>query len=347
MYTIKNKNSVTGTVPFPCFLQNYLFFTALILMFFLFSGRALGENIRVNIIDTIEISKERPSGASNQIGYNDSVMILMDRDTRFLRGIEIELTAPQLWLAYNGSLAVSLYALHGRNSAKGHVDLDARQIRMDVMANRIQTVYQIPLRKDSNLRNTPYSAVLPEMLSGEFPVLLRIMPIIKDVAEDVQNMKFHLNVKPIFNSEGSARINIHYPVNLQNKPYTMLIDDIIIENPNEEQLLKEGSHHLILISDFYRNESRRFVIERGKTVELNINMQDLTPIILFEAPNNARIFLDNVRFTNTASPKPVETGPHEIKIQLSDYTIIKSVYIQKGKTYRISFTVDIIVQEEE
>jgi hypothetical protein len=312
------------------------------------SLRLGAEEIRVNIAEAVELSKEKPQGASFQLGCADAALISLDRDTRFFSGVELELSAPQLWLNSQDGLAVILYSNPEKPPVKGVSDISATQLRMDALANKIQTVYQVPLKQNHTLRNTPYVTVLSNVVSPQdFPVVFRIMPIVRDIGEDVQNMRFQLTAKPILTNEGAVKINIRYPPALQNKPYTALIDDRVTEHPEDEHLLKEGPHHLMLISNDYRNESRRFILERGKTIDITITLQDLTPLILFETPDNAKIFLDNVRFAASLAPKPVEPGSHEVKIQVSDYTIIKSIYARKGKTYRIAFTVDLDVSEED
>jgi hypothetical protein len=313
-----------------------------------FSPSALfAENIRVNIAETLELTKEKTSGGVLQLGAGDSAAVFLDNDTRFFRGIEVELTAPQLWLANHGSLAMAIYTAPSKLPVRGTQEFTAVQLRADVIAARIQSVYQIPVRKNHNLRSSAYAAVTPETLPGEFPVIIRLMPLVKDLSEEVQNMKFQLNIRPLLSDEGSARINIRFPPKLQNKPFTMLIDDKLIENPQGEHIFREGEHHLMLISNDYRNESRRFLVERGKTVELNIALQDVTPLLIFEAPDNSRLFLDNIRVTSAQAPKPVEAGVHEVKLIMSDYTIIKTIFVQKGKTYRVAFTFDLSVVEEE
>jgi len=101
------------------------------------------------------------------------------------------------------------------------------------------------------------------------------------------------------------------------------------------------------VSGDYRNESRRFIPERGKTRELNIALQDLTPLLVFETPGNAKVFVDGVRLNNAAVPRTVETGTREVKIRVSDYTMIKTVFVRRGKTYRIAFKVDTDVAGED
>jgi hypothetical protein len=202
------------------------------------------------------------------------------------------------------------------------------------------------------MKNTPYVTVIGSnaLPPSAFPLVYRIMPIVPRVDEEIEEMRFQLSVKPLINDDGTVKINVKYPTvqsNSGNKPYTTLIDDKVIEHIDEEQTIKEGEHHLMIVSNDYRNESRRFIVERGKTVEINLTLQDITPLILFETPDNAKIFLDNERISSRVTPRPIDPGPHEVKIQVSDYTIIKTIFVRKGKTYRIAFMVDLDVSEED
>jgi hypothetical protein len=160
-------------------------------------------------------------------------------------------------------------------------------------------------------------------------------------------MTFQLSVKPIFSDEGAVRFIPRYPEQLQGRPFTVLIDDVLVENPSIELLLKEGEHHLVILSEDYRNESRRFMVERARVLELAVELQDPTPLIILESPENTRVFLDNRLVRNESEAIPVEPGVHEVKFQVSDYAITKSITVQRGKTYRIALTVDVSVSESD
>jgi hypothetical protein len=323
-----------------------------ILYFFLVSG-LFAENINVKIADIIEVSKDKTQSNAVQLTHDSAAIISLDKDTRFLRGIELTLSAPQTWLNHPDSLAIVIYSNVGKIPAKGTAArMEATQLKTETLANKIQTIYQVPLTKNHNMRSTPYVTVISSnaLSALSFPLLYRIMPIVPQVDEEIEDMRFQLTVKPLINDEGAVKINVKHPI-AQNKaaykPYTTLIDDRVIENIEEEQIIKEGEHYLMIISNDYRNESRRFILERGKTMEINITLQDITPLILFETPDNAKIFLDNVRISPTVTPRPIEPGPHEVKIQVSDYTIIKTIFVRKGKTYRVAFMVDLDVTEDD
>jgi hypothetical protein len=126
---------------------------------------------------------------------------------------------------------------------------------------------------------------------------------------------------------------------------SILIDDRLIENSDEEQLLREGEHNLVVVSEDYRSVSLRFVAERAKILEVQVELQDPTPLIIFEYPENARIFLDNVLVRDPQQPHTVEPVLHEVRFQVSDYSIIRPVTVQKGKTYKVALSVDVDITE--
>ncbi|MDR1955992.1 MAG: hypothetical protein LBQ30_03980 [Treponema sp.] len=320
-----------------------------ILVWFLFTGFYLqAESIRVLIAGDMQVSLQHPEGVSLPLSHVSSVIIALDQDTRFFRGVSLELTVPQTFLPHRGSLAIALYADLDTIPEPGIADVAGRQISFEPVPNKIQTVYQIPLKTAHGLRTTPYVSVPTGIIPpSSFPILFRLMPVIKGLSAEIEAMVFQLQVKPILTNEGAVRIRFRYPEQLPGRPFILLIDDVLIERHLEEQLLREGEHHLVILSDDYRNESRRFLVERGKILELTIALQDPTPLIIFEAPENARIYFDNEPVDHTAGPYPVEPGSHEVKFEMSDYSIIRPLQVQKGKTYKVALTVDVTISESE
>ncbi|MDR3114064.1 MAG: hypothetical protein LBU25_00920 [Treponema sp.] len=306
------------------------------------------ESIRVLITGDMQVSLHNPEGVSMPLSYVSSALITLDQEVRFFRGIALELTVPQTFLPYYGSLAIVLYADLDTIPGPGIVDMGGRQISFELVPNKIQTVYHIPLRTAHGLRTTPYTSVPTGIIPPTaFPLLFRLMPVIKGLSEAIESMVFQLQVKPILTNEGAVRIGFRYPEQLPGKPFILLIDDVLIERPEEEQLLREGEHHLVILSEAYRNESRRFLVERGKILDITIELQDPTPLISFEAPENTRIYFDNEPVEDTHRSYPVEPGGHEVRFQMSDYSIIRPLVVQKGKTYKVALTVDVLVSESE
>jgi hypothetical protein len=317
---------------------------------FIFIIPLYAEEFRVQPGGVLEVSQEETAAVS--LPYNGSALIYLGEDWRFFRGIELELSAPAEWLSHRGSLAAAAYAdLEPRQAARftpGEIlDLSGTRFYYEPLPGKLQTVYQIPLYEGHGMRSGPYALVPPgHVAPPSFPILFRLSPAIKGIGEELERMSFRLSVKPILGDRGAVRLHFRYPQQLPDKPFTLLIDDQVIDRPLEELLLKEGEHHLLVLSDDYRNESRLFLVERAKVLELNIELQDPAPLLIFEGPEGAVVFLDNEAVEGT-DPVPVEPGTHEVRFQVSDYSISRTIRVQRGKTYRIAMTVDVDIAESD
>lgn len=307
-----------------------------------------GESFRTIVAGSVEVTPDNQTGNTISVGINSSVLINIGEETRFFRGIEIEISAPQTWLSYRGSLVIAVYNNLTPKISDGIADLNGSRIAFEPLPGKLQTIYQIPLRQTHGLRTTPYVTVPTGVVPIDtFPVLFRLSPAVKGLNAELESMTFNFIIRPVLSDEGAVRLIPRYPPQLRGKPFTLLIDDEIVENISGNRILKEGEHHLVILSEDYRNESRRFIVERAKTLDLYIELQDPTPLIIFEGPENAVIFLDNVPVSRNREPVAVEPGQHEAKFQIGDYTVIRTLTIQRGKTYRVSLEVDLTVNEED
>jgi hypothetical protein len=312
---------------------------ALLILFAL--SPVFAETVKAAPYERLVIDAEGTEAVTAVFSENHAVILDIDGDTRFLRGLELELTTSQSTFTHN-AFTVSFYS-EIREADEG--EWEGSQVFTENLAGKIESVYHIPFRHNSGFRRTPYVSLLPEPI-GEtaFPLLIRVTPAKTPTDEPAQ---FHLSAKPVPGDEGAVKLTIRYPQLLPDRPVSVLIDDEVADNIADIHFLREGEHHLIIISEDYRTESRRFFVDRGKTTEIAITLKDTVPLLLFEAPDRALIFINNRRVVTTSTPYPIEPGTYDIKIQVGDYTIIKTVQIQKGKTYRIAFTMDLSVSEME
>jgi len=320
----------------------------LLILLSLLTTRVQGESVRTMVSGIHRVSLAHQEGSTITLSYTGSTVIQIEGDARFFRGIQIELTASQSFLPYHDSLAAVIYNELNRIPEPGVADLECRQIVMDTLPAKIQTIYQIPLREGHGLRTSPYATVLTGVQSpSSFPLLFRLVPVIKAIPDELERIVFTLNVKPILSEEGALRINFRYPEGLRDRPMTVMIDDEPIRNPGEERFLKEGEHRLVIQSEDYRGQSSRFVIERAKTLDLLVELQDTRPRLIFEYPENAVVFLDNAPLPNSRNSMAVEPGLHEVRIQIGDYTIIRPLTVQRGRTYRIALSVGVEITEND
>jgi len=118
---------------------------------------------------------------------------------------------------------------------------------------------------------------------------------------------------------------------MKDKPFTVLIDDAVIPDSTKTLILKTGEHHLGVISEDFRTESRTFIIERAQTFDLSITLRDTTPVLLFEAPENTKVYLDDTPISTLGETMATEPGPHTVRFQVGDYSVVKQLTIEKGK----------------
>ena len=319
-----------------------------VILVFLVSIQLHAEPLRIMLAATHDVSISNPEGTTTRMSYIDSVAIKLGGDLRFLRGVQLDLTSPQKFLSYRGSLAAVFYRNLSQTPQPGVADVNADQVSIEVIPDKIQNTWQIPLRTNHGLRSSPY-VIIPvnHIPASSFPILFRIMPVFKGISDELENMVFQLHVRPILGDEGAIRLKFQYPEKLKDQPIMTLIDDNLLENPGEELLLKEGEHHLVVLSEHYRSINRRFIVEKAKVIDLLVELQDPTPLLIFESPENARIFVDNVAVANPSIPYPVEPGHHEVRFQVSDYSIVRPVTVQWGKTYKIALSVDVDITEND
>ena len=306
------------------------------------------ESFRTIVEGTLDVTTDRQTEPSVSINIDGAVLINLSADVRFIRGVELEITAPQAWLPLRGSLIMMMHNSLNPKIAANVTDFTGSRVAFEPLPSRLRIIYQIPIRQRHGLRTTTTITVPSPVINPEsFPILFRLMSIEKGASPAFDQLKFNVTARPILSDEGAVKLVMRYPPQQRNKPFTVLIDDNVISGISEEIVLREGEHHLVILSDDYRNESRRFLIERTRITDLIIELQDPTPIIIFEGPQNASIYLNNSHISDIREPVMIEPGTHEVKFQIGDYTIIRTLAIQRGKTYRVALDVDLKVSEED
>jgi len=314
----------------------------------IFAQGLRAEDLRASISGVLKLSESAVEGSSVWLRPGNSVLIHIDGDSRFFTGMEIRISAPNTWFAHQGSLDLAVFADLSPEPKEGINELVGRRVASELLPGRVQTVYQIPMRQIHGLRTGPYSTVPSDVVMPKsFPVVLTLSQRDEEMSDELAEMSFLVSARPILSDEGAVRVVIHYPEQLKGLPFTVLINDVVVENLSAERILKEGEHHLSVVSQDYRNESRRFVVERSRTVDLVIELQDPTPLIIFDAPLGTQIFLNNVPVPKSREPISVEPGTHEARFHVGDHTLTRVITVQRGRTYRVSLTMDVDIDESE
>lgn len=320
----------------------------LFLLAVLLAGSAAAETFRTIVGGRLSVSADRTDSAVLPLTYIDSALIDLAGDKRFLKGVELELRIPQPFMKYRGSIALAFYAPLKPIPAEGVADISADRLGFELIPNKLQAVYHIPVRRNHGLKASPYVSMPTSIIPvTSFPLLVRLMPVIKGLPEELESISFQLSAKAIPADEGALRVSFKYPEKLKDKPFTLLIDDVVVEERTRELILPAGEHSVVVVSDHYRNENRRVIIERAKTTDLQLELQDPTPLLILEAPENAVVFFDGKQVTDTREPFAADPGEHEIRFTIGDYSVVRPVTVRKGRTYRVSLSIDVDISESD
>jgi hypothetical protein len=297
------------------------------------------------------VSADNAEGVRLSVGYDESVAVLMPRDSPFVQGIEIEVKSPQAVIAAPGGFAYELWRRIDPEPDKKRLAYRGERIIMQPLPARAGYAIQIPVRADHSLRPGPYATLIPFIVEGrDFPFLFRLVPISKGLSAAAEAAKFQIRVRPLLSEAGALSLKLRYPEDRPPGPseggaVTVTVDDRKVD-PSAPIMLKAGSYRLGVSSEAYRDESRGFVVEQGKTLELVVELQSTKPLLSIEAPDSAVVTLDGQRIDRVARAAiGVEPGDHSATCRIGDYTLTRKFTAYRGKSYKLVLQIDLQVEE--
>lgn len=316
----------------------------LLLSLILASGPAAAEDLRTIIGAAVALPQDG-QGVQVSVAYNEAVGVIWSKDLLFVQGFEIEVKSPPAALAMPGSIAWEMWKQVDPVPDKSRFSYDGTRILSQVLPARAGVVFQIPTRGDNDLKDSPYSTLLPTVVDpASFPFVFRLVPITKGSTPDLEKARFSVRIRPLFSEEGGLRLSFKYPAGVEKGDFSVQIDGTPAD-PSAVLTLAPGSHALHVSSSSYREESRSFVIEQGRVLDLPIELEDTTPLLVVEAPDSAVLLLDGIRLDRAKTSFAVEPGEHTVLCRIGDYSMSRKFTAYRGKTYRLVLSIDLAVQE--
>lgn len=332
-------------------------FPGLVLLFFVILATlgvpAGAEELRTIVAGTAAISGEVPEGVKFSVAYNEAVAITLPKESPFIQGFEIEVKIPQAAVNFPGALAYELWRRLDPAPDKNRFGYEGDRIITQPLPPRGSLVLQVPIRKDHNLKTTPYATVLPTILEArDFPLVFKFYAISKGMPPELENAEFQVRIRPLLTDEGALRLSLRFPDGADKSSVALSLDDKRLPDGRyldgrELLVLKAGTHYLRVSSEKFRDESRTFTVDQGRILDLVVELQDTTPLLVIEAPDSAQISIDGQRLVKEQRTSlNVEVGEHTVSCRIGDYVITRKFSAYRGKTYRLVLSVDLQVQEQ-
>lgn len=297
----------------------------------------------------VYISDNKEETTLIQAYCNDSIGIILPETVEFLNAVEIEVKVPQSFVnEYAFFEGYGIYFDVTPEIKASTMDYKGTNLSFSPFSEKITTVLQIPVNKNHGLKSSVYSTVveIPDRKNNQ--IIFRLMPLMKGLDDSFFSTPIEVRVKSILSDEGAFKLKIQKPENFsQDEVITVYVDGNLLENYDYTKL-KPGMHHLSVISENFRQETRNFSIKKGETLEMEISLRDITPVVSFVAPEGARLYFDDIEITDT-NKKELKTtpGPHKIKCIIGDFEITRVLDAEKGGVYSVSMLLNIDITKIE
>ena len=338
------------------------------------------ENFRVHKTVIADMTDE-VSPVKAVLEVNDALVIKVPKEPVFLQGLSLEVKIPPEVAEFRDSVAYFLYTDVKPQPTEKTIDYQGNRIFINTFPTRLSCNLLIPLGDSVELKETPYSTVLPPAMSDKSGyVFFRLQLVMKGTPVNIWDSSFVIDIKPILADKGALELSVLaselHPkettshnsdykddlVNLSTEHsknevsfinldgtglYTLYIDNELPKYTDKKIILPTGQHHLSIVSDMYRSEVRTVVIEQAQTTKLEVVLKDVTPLVEVVAPEGIQVFLDSDEVHNWQEPFNVSEGNHLLRFVLGGYEKIQSFEAFNGKTYKFSLNLDVNVIESE
>ncbi|MDR3284464.1 MAG: hypothetical protein LBS97_04720 [Treponema sp.] len=325
-------------------LLSPLFFLCL----FVLPATLRAESFHVRKIYTGDLNGRGP--VSFLVEIDEGVQILLPADRTFLKAIELELKIPAGLAGLQDTLTYAFYREITPALSGFVTEYQGFQIYSAPVPNRVGLTIGIPYGAAGTLQTTPYITVVPAAIGKETEsIFFLLRQEDKNAPPDFSMERVSVTVKPVFESKGFLELLLTYRKGREIKPvehpYTVFIDSQPVSHGFGILTLDTGTHHLAIVSDFYRNVVKSFSVAQGKASRVEVELMDITPTVVIDAPETSILFLDDVQITPGDEPFLLAQGEHTLRILVGGYEIRKTIHTENSKSYRISVFFDAEIQE--
>ena len=310
-----------------------------VLLLFLILSTPFADNIRGAVKNIITIKSDVQF---TEFNLYDLTGIILE-DNPFIEGLELTLTIPGDLDKYRDSFMINVYSKVNSLPDKSIKEYKGSELLSTVIPVSTNMFITIPILKTLARDLIPGSILTETVLQSGFPLLLSVNPVMKGIPESVLKSIFKLKIKPIISNKGILNLKVFSTP--KDSPYTIFIDDKkTLKEPS--YILEEGIHQLKIVSEGFKEISRSFVINQNDTTKIELELKPLLPVVIFEAPSGAKIILDGKKIDIVDGIGiQLTPGEHVVRIEMGDYFISKKFVVSQEKNYKISLSLDILVQD--
>lgn len=320
--------------------------TVLAVLFILFAASAFSDSFFGNI--TSQVSINGPS-QEKEITFKPEELIVCDYtgSKTAVEGMEIELFVPRAIIQQRNSFVVNVYkGIHPQLLTENKQYTGSRILQQLLPASG-RVFIKIPFGDDTNHTSDMNTLVANDYVTEDsLPFVFTITPVMKGLPDVVFFSDITMKIRPIIKETGYVMINT-INTDTSEKPFQLFINNTIVDSFSTPVALTPGIHAIRLISDYYRNITTTITVERGKTIDVNLELKPAMATIVFDLFLDCSVFIDGSDITMTIDNGnyQVNPGEHTITCIFDDYKISKQFLLEAEKSYTFSLLIDFLLKE--
>jgi hypothetical protein len=311
---------------------------------------ALAEDLRGLVVAEVRLRAEATYEQSAGIALAEMAAVYLEGDTRFLRGLRLELVLSNLLKQHFDSFALAIYRKLTPEPRPGVKAYQGERIFFQYLPYQNRVYVLLPLGDMEGVDEPlPAGSYRVETLLAreDFPLLAAIRPLMKGIPDTVADSKFVLTVRPILEKKGQFELVLHYPQGMEGEPVALFLDEQELTAFEGRREVPTGLHRLRITSGAFKEVNTGFTVESGKTSVVEVRLELLASMLTIEAPQDTEVFLDGEKLASfTGARLPIEEGSHQVLFKIADYSVSKKFTVSKGRHYHISCIFDILLSED-
>jgi hypothetical protein len=319
------------------------------------TGVGYGQSqVRGTVTSELVVEPSQTEGVSARMRATSLAAVSVNQQLSFLEGIQLEIKVPQAVREIGGGFAVYIYDNVTPPPAAGENEYVGRRVFFRPVPVASRFFVTIPVSAEHTLRPTADAFLIDRVISPDrFPVLMTILPVMKGIPDSAMRADFGVTAKPLLLDVGAARLQVIDPDGADIlasadslREFDLFLDGEPLDYGAGPILLAPGLHRLSLESTRYENQRLTFGVERGSISEVQLQLQEPRSAVRFAAPEGVTLFVDGEEVDHRAPDFSLPTGEHTVTFQIGEYTVSKKFAVEPKKSYEISLSLDILINED-
>jgi hypothetical protein len=314
------------------------------LLCFILPLTSFAEELRVNVGAVHRIA-ETDDRIETTIDLREYIALALEPN-EFIKGVEIKVEVPDRVLTYRNSFLLTLYKKVSPEPETSRKDYRAvlEYKQPFPQGKRLFIALPVTGREEWTPEGPGINRISPPLSTEDFPVLIGIKPVMKGIPLDVSRTSYPITIDAVTIEKGKLVLS-NAPGALQ-KDATLTVDGKTLPSDQKEFFLSPGVHELSVTSPVTQPFTRTVGVEKGTETLLDLELEPAASRITFEAPKDARVYLDGEEIVDHRQAVEAKPGEHLVLVRLGEYTMSKKITIRKGENYQVSLFFDILIEKD-